>query len=193
MKTYKHYCNDSNTSCKLISGLRGATPDQIEELSNWQEKQTKDMFRKMQLTIENFDDSSGEIEQFLETDPTFLEEHGDLNFTDVLYGELPEWELVKTEVYTTGILFYYYRFGENGKVEDWFIIDLSVPYSISLKINIESDNRHSEVAYKITMALKTDGDDDACIAIEYFSNGEKKYTSTLEEDDRGVYELITTA
>ena len=192
MKTYKHYCNDSNTSCKLISGLRGATPDQIEELASWQEKQTKDMFRKMHLMIESFEDSFGEIEQFLGVEPTFLEEYGYLNFTDVLYSELPEWELVKAEVYTTGILFYYYLFGEDGKVENWFIIDLSVPYKISLKISIESDKRHSEVAYKITMTSKTDAEN-ARVSIEYFSKGEKKYSSTLEEDDRGVYELITTA
>ncbi len=192
MKTYKRYCNDSGTSCKLISGLKGATPEQIEDLSNWLKKQNKEMFHKMHLTIESFDDSLGEIEQFVEVDPIFTETHEGLNFTDVLYGESPEWELVKAEVYTTGILFYYYRFGEDGKVEDWFIVDLSIPYSISLKINIESGKRHSEVAYKITMTSKTDVDN-AAVTIEYFSNGEKKYSSTLEEDDRGVYELITTA
>ena len=146
MKTYKRYCDDSNTRCKLISSLRGATPEQIEELSNWQEKQIKDMFRKMHLTIENSDDSLGEIEQFIEVDPTFTETNEGLNFADVLYGKLPEWELVKAEVYTTGILFYYYHFRKDGKVEDWFIIDLTHPYSISLKITIEPDENHSEVA-----------------------------------------------
>ena len=149
------------------------------------------MFRKMHLTIENSDDSLGEIEQFIEVDPTFTETNEGLNFADVLYGKLPEWELVKTEVYTTGILFYYYRFGKDGKVKDWFIIDFTHPYSISLKIIIEPDENHPEVVYNITMTSKTDGKN-AAVSIEYFSNGEKKYSSDLEEDDRGVYELITT-
>lgn len=192
MKTYKHYCNDSSTSRKLISGLKGATPEQVEELSNWQSKQTKDMFRKMHLTIESFDDSLGEIEQFLEVEPIFIEIHEKLNFTDVFYSEFPEWELVKAEVYTTGILFYYYQFDDVGKTKDWLMINLNIPYNISLKIRIESDKHHPEVVYRVTMGSGSK-DEDSCVTIEYFSNDKKRYSSTLKEDDTGVYELITIA
>ncbi len=184
-KTYKNYCEDCNTSCKMISGIKNVPVEMIETLSDWQDKQTQDMFRKMTMILQ------GDIEKHINVEPVFAQKHQELDFASVLLGNHPEWELVKAEVYLDGILFYYYQFDINKdkRVQDWLIISLETPQDITLYLNIEKDQEHPALVYRIRMK-ETASTKTESITIDYYVNNNKVRFSSLESDEEGVYELI---
>ena len=140
----------------------------------------------MHLTI--LDSGTEDIGDYISTeiDPKFFTKET-ANYARIFMGKVPGWELVKVSLYTTGAIFYYYKYNEDGEISNWFMIGMDIPPQMTMKIVIDGDEDHQEESYIVEMHQPQ------TVKLAYYVGEKLQYTSVLDEDSRGAYELISEA
>ena len=180
-KKYKQYLN-SDYNCKMICGLKDATPHESYELIDSYLHHSAGMFRPMTLSILAFDESAGDIGDCVETDTS------EADYMRIFLGKKPEWKPVNVFLYSGGVLIYYYRFDNEGKVKAWTSVLVSAPPQLMFMISFDEDNNLPAESYIVTLG-KDSGK--SSVFYEYLQNGHRLYSSLLGEDERGTFEIIT--
>ena len=196
IKSYKQYLADEKEG-KIICGLKKASIQDVFELADNNHKQSVDDFRPMHLSIIDFDGGNEDLGDYVETD--YIQ--GDLiagtdqevqNYMRIFLAKISKWHLVKIHIYKSGGLFYFYLFGADGRVSDYFAITLNVPRHITFQVDIDKGDQHFLESYRVTLKA---GEEESknIVSLEYLVDGVKQYDSIFGEDARGTYELITEA
>ena len=189
--SFKQYLDFGiNCSCKMICSIKKANLNEIYELIENDFQHEADMFRPMTITFLGFNGNGKEISDFVTTGLE-AEYVTDPRYLQIFLGQIPDWNPVKVELYTSGARFIYYRFDENGKVCDWYSIELEIPTYLQFRIDIEGAAGIPAESYVVTLEFR--GEHNHYVRFEYDQSGKLRYRGEIKEDEKGTYELITAA
>lgn len=195
VKTYKQYF-PKDISCKMISGLKNANMEILDSLFDYENKQKKQDFRPMHLSIIDFDETAdlGDFvtTEFLEDDSLCSSVKEQQHYMRILLGKLPNWHLVEVCAYKTGLLLYFYAFKPDGSIDDNLHLNMEIPRRLKMRVTIEADDTCPEEEYIILM--KVSPENIKQVHLQYSIGGSKQYDSIIMSDESGRgYELINEA
>ena len=197
IKSYKQYCVPLDGECKHISCFKYADigdlycPVDYALAYDVNNDRYKHELRTSHFSVVDFDGDGTDIGDYV-TDEDIEYPDCDcsppqeaMNYMRIFFNKDPMWQLICTEIYEDGILFNYVQLDMEGvRTGDFLGLILEIPKKIIIQIDLDADDFHPFETYLITMCK------DAPIRIEYKINGIMQYSSTLHEDEKGLYELI---
>lgn len=197
---YKQYCvqdDAGDSSFKTISGLyEGEFIDLIMPSENIGRHIENNNLRPMHLSVVEFEDERN-IGDFIPApdEPGYSRNKDYADYMRIFFDRLPNWHLHHVSIYIDGMLLYYCKTAWDQEAgclveDDFLILNFDYPQRIKMRVNLGGNEKCCPESYIISVQ-KGEFDERASINIEYYINGIKQYESSLHEDDKGLYEMIT--